>query len=147
MPSLLEDKFAIEERIARYNHALDQGHYADYLACWCEDGVFEGLIGMGGPFVGKAAIKAFTDGYDERVRFRYNGLKHFTVNILSDIDGNHATSCANLQLVMTGPKGVQILFTGRYHDTLRRVDGQWLFARRRLDQDMPPAPAPAPADA
>jgi ketosteroid isomerase-like protein len=142
MASAFEDKFAIEERIARYNQSLDEGRYADFLDCWCEDGVFDGL---GGPYVGKAAIRAFTDGYDARYRLRLNGLRHFTVNILSQIDGDLARSSSHLQLVTTGSKGAHILFTGRYEDELRRVDGQWLFSRRRLAQDMPrPEPA-APA--
>ena len=134
MTSLLEDKFAIEERIAVYNHTLDQGRFEEYLACWCEDGVFDGLEG---PYVGKPAIRRFTESYDERYRLRLNGLKHFTVNIVSQIDGAHAKSSSHLQLVSTGPKGARILFTGRYEDELRRVDGQWLFARRKLHQDMP----------
>ena len=134
MSSHLEDKFAIEERIGIYNQSLDQGHYEDFLACWCEDGVFHGL---GGPYVGKAAIRRFTDSYDERYRLRLNGLKHFTVNIVSRIDGDRARSSSHLQLVTTGAKGAHILFTGRYEDELRRVDGQWLFASRRLHQDMP----------
>ena len=130
----IADKFAIEERIAIYNQAIDQGRFDDFLACWCEDGVFDGL---GGPYVGKAAIRQFTDGYDAKYRLRLHGLKHFTVNIVSHISGDTATSSSHLQLVSTGTKGAHILFTGRYEDTLRRVDGQWLFARRKLHQDMP----------
>jgi ketosteroid isomerase-like protein len=141
MTSAFEDKLAIEERIALYNQSLDEGRYAEFLACWCEDGVFDGL---GGPYVGKPAIRAFTDGYDARYRLRLNGLRHFTVNILSRIDGDTARSSSHLQLVSTGSKGAHILFTGRYEDELRRVDGQWLFNRRRLAQDMTrPAPAAA----
>lgn len=146
MPTLFEDKYAIEERIGIYNLSLDQGHYADFLACWCEDGIFDGLAGMGGPFIGKAAIRTFTESYDERARFRLNGLKHFTTGIVSKIDGDTAKSASHLQLVMTGSKGAKILFTGRYEDTLRRVDGQWLFVHRKLHQDMPvtePAPVAA----
>ena len=142
-PSSFEDKLAIEERIAIYNQAIDQGRFADFLACWCEDGVFDGL---GGPYVGKAAIRKFTDGYDAQYRLRLNGLKHFTVNILSRVEGDTATSSSHLQLVTTGAKGAHILFTGRYEDELRRVDGQWLFSRRKLHQDMPlPVAAPAAA--
>lgn len=139
MASSIEDKFAIEERIGIYNQAIDEGRYEDFLACWCEDGVFDGL---GGPYVGKAAIRRFTDGYDANYRLRLNGLRHFTVNIVSRIDGDRATSRSHLQLVITGAKGAHILFTGCYEDELRRVNGEWLFARRRLHQDMP-APAPA----
>jgi hypothetical protein len=138
----IEDKFAIEERIGIYNQAIDQGRYEDFLACWCEDGVFDGL---GGPYVGKAAIRRFTDGYDERFRLRLNGLKHFTVNIVSTIDGETARSSSHLQLVATGSKGASILFTGRYEDELRRVGGLWLFARRKLHQDLPLQAAAAAA--
>ena len=134
MPALIEDKFAIEERIGIYNQSLDGGHYEAFLACWCEDGVFNGL---GGPYVGRAAIRAFTDTYDERYRLRLHGLKHFTVNIVSRIAGDAATSSSHLQLVTTGSKGAHILFTGRYEDELRRVGGEWLFSRRTLHQDMP----------
>jgi ketosteroid isomerase-like protein len=134
MNAAIGDKFAIEERIAIYNQAIDQGRFDDFLACWCEDGVFDGL---GGPYVGKAAIRKFTDSYDERYRLRLNGLKHFTANILSRINGDTATSSSHLQLVTTGAKGAHILFTGRYEDELRRVGGQWLFSRRKLHQDMP----------
>jgi hypothetical protein len=138
MTTLLEDKFAIEERIAVYNQAIDQGRFEDFLACWCEDGVFDGL---GGPYVGKAAIRAFTDRYDERYRLRLNGLKHFTVGIVSRIgvegDMNRATSSSHLMMTTTGAKGAHLLFTGLYEDELRRVDGAWLFVRRKLHQDMP----------
>jgi hypothetical protein len=98
--------------------------------------------------VGRAAIRKFTDTYDERYRLRLHGLKHYTVNILSKIDGDRATSSSHLQLVTTGTKGANILFTGRYEDELRRVDGEWLFARRKLHQDMPlPAPSQTPTTA
>lgn len=143
MPTAIEDKFAIEERIGVYNQAIDQGHYEAFLACWCEDGTFDGL---GGPYVGKAAIRKFTDGYDANYRLRLNGLRHFTVNIVSRIDGDRAVSSSHMQLLITGAKGGHILFTGRYEDELRRVDGQWLFWRRTLHQDMP-APAAAAAAA
>ncbi len=142
MPSAFEDKFAIEERIARYNQAIDQGRFEDFLACWCEDGVFDGLQG---PYVGKAEIRRFTESYDERYRNRMPGLKHFTVSIVSVIDGDRASSSSHLQLVSTGSKGARILFTGLYEDQLRRVDGEWLFVRRKLHQDFPPAAAPVAA--
>ena len=136
MASTIEDKHAIEERIAIYNQSIDEGRYEDFLGCWCEDGVFHGL---GGPYVGRAGIRKFTDGYDANYRLRLNGLRHFTVNIVSRVDGDRATSSSHLQLVITGSKGAHILFTGRYQDELRRVAGAWLFAQRRLHQDMPAA--------
>lgn len=135
MPSQLEDKHAIEELIARYNQSLDGGDYAQWVACWADDAVLDGI---GKLLTGKAQIQAFADQYESSTRFRINALKHFTVNILSTITGDKATSSSYLQLLSTTDKGVKIIFTGRYEDDLKRVNGQWQFARRKLHQDMPP---------
>ena len=132
----LADKLAIEELIARYNQSLDSGDYDTWLDCWTDDAVLDGL---GLLLSGKASIKAFADSYDDHYRLKLNGLKHYTVNVLSTVAGDRAASSSYLQLLATGPKGVNILFTGRYEDTLRRSGGQWRFARRKLHQDMPPA--------
>ncbi len=135
MPSQLEDKFAIEELIARYNQSLDGGDYPSWVACWSDDAVLDGI---GKLLTGKAQIQAFADQYEGSTRSKINGLKHYTVNILSTIDADTARSSSYLQLVNTTDKGVKIIFTGRYEDDLKRVNGQWQFARRKLHQDMPP---------
>ncbi len=135
MPSQLEDKFAIEELIARYNQSLDSGDYPTWVACWADDAILDGI---GKLLTGKAQIQAFADQYEGSTRSKINGLKHYTVNILSKIDGDTAKSRSYLQLVNTTDKGVKIIFTGRYEDDLKRVNGQWQFARRKLHQDMPP---------
>ena len=135
MTSQLEDKHAIEELIARYNQSLDGGDYAQWVACWADDAVLDGI---GKLLTGKAQIQAFADQYESTTRSRINGLKHYTVNILSTVTGDKATSSSYLQLVSTTDKGVKIIFTGRYEDDLKRVNGQWQFARRKLHQDMPP---------
>ena len=135
MPSQLEDKHAIEELIARYNQSLDGGNYTQWVACWADDAVLDGI---GKLLTGKAQIQAFADQYESTTRSRINGLKHYTINILSIVTGDKATSSSYLQLVSTTDKGVKIIFTGRYEDDLKRVNGQWQFARRKLHQDMPP---------
>jgi ketosteroid isomerase-like protein len=134
MTSQLEDKHAIEELIARYNQSLDGGDYAQWVACWADDAVLDGI---GKLLTGKAQKQAFADQYESTTRSRINGLKHYTVNILSTVTGDKATSSSYLQLVSTTDKGVKIIFTGRYEDDLKRVNGQWQFARRKLHQDMP----------
>ena len=134
-----EDKLAIEELIARYNQSLDSGDYETWLSCWAEDAVFDGL---GKLLSGIGPIRGFAQSYDANYRLRIHALKHFTVNILSKVDGDRATASSYLQLTSMGSKGVHILFTGRYEDDLKRVDGAWRFARRRLHQDFPPAEKP-----
>lgn len=134
MSTLIEDKIAIEELIARYNQSLDGGDYATWVACWAEDAVLDGI---GKLLTGRDQIQAFADQYEGATRSKINGLKHYTVNILSTIRGDEAVSSSYLQLVSTTDKGVKIIFTGRYEDDLKRVDGHWQFSRRKLHQDMP----------
>jgi ketosteroid isomerase-like protein len=134
MRTTMEDKFAIEELISRYNQSLDGGDYSTWVACWTDDAVLDGI---GQLLSGRAQIQAFADKYEDSTRSKLSGLKHYTVNILSAIDGDTAKSSSYLQLVKTTDKGVKIIFTGRYEDHLRRVNGQWQFARRKLHQDMP----------
>ena len=132
--SILEDKLAIEELIAHYNQSLDSGDYEAWLACWADDAVFDGL---GKQLTGIDAIRGFADGYEAGYRRRLHALKHFTVNILSKIDGDLATSSSYVQLTSLSDQGVRFVLTGRYEDDLKRVDGRWRFARRKLHQDMP----------
>ena len=139
MTSALEDKLAIEELIAHYNQSLDRGDYESWLACWADDAVFDGL---GKVLTGIQAIRGFADGYEAGYRLRLNALRHFTINILSQIDGDRATSSSYVQLTTLADKGTRFVLTGRYEDDLKRIDGRWRFTRRKLHQDMP-APAPA----
>ncbi len=134
-----EDQFAIEALISRYNQSLDRGDYETWLSCWADDAVFDGL---GQVLTGITAIRGFADGYEAGYRQRLHALKHFTVNTLSQIDGDRASSSSYLQLTTTSAQGVRILFTARYEDDLKRVDGGWRFARRKLHQDMPPPSTP-----
>ena len=103
----IEDKFAIEELIARYNYSIDSGDYETWVDCWNEDGVMDGI---GKYLVGIEAIREFANAYEQNHRSRIAGLRHFTVNIMSEINGDEATSRSYLQLVRTGTKGVQIIF-------------------------------------
>ena len=132
----IEDKLAIEELIARYNYSIDGGDYETWVDCWSDDAV---LDGVGQYRVGIEAIRAFANSYEQNHRSKTPGLRHFTVNIVSDINGDEATSRSYLQLTRTGTKGVQIIFTGRYEDVLIKRNGEWRFRGRKFIQDMPPA--------
>ena len=138
MNPTLEDKLAIEELIARYNHSIDSGDWPTWLDCWTEDAVLDGI---GKYLVGKAAITEFANNYERDYASMMPGCRHFTVNIASCIEGNTATSRAYLQLWSTGAKGAQIAFTGVYEDSLVKQSGQWRFSKRRMVQDRPPQPA------
>ncbi len=136
MNTIIADKLAIKELIARYNHSIDAGEMDVWLTCWSEDAVLDGI---GQYLVGMAALRAFADSYEQNYRSKLPGGRHFTVNIVSDIQGDEATSRSYLQLTRTGVNGAQIVFTGRYEDALVKRDGQWRFRSRKLIQDMSPA--------
>ena len=81
--------------------------------------------GIGNLLKGKAQIQAFADQSEGSTRSNINGLGHYTVNIRSRVNDGAATSSSYLQLVSTTDKSVTIIFTGRYEDALKRVNGQW----------------------
>ena len=131
----LLEKQAIEELIARYNHAIDSLRMDDWLDCWTEDAVMDGI---GQFLVGKTAIKVFADGYAQNFASKMPGGRHFTVNIVSNVVGDAATSHSYLQLWSTQAKGPQMAFTGVYQDVLVKQDGRWRFKGRKMTQDKPP---------
>jgi ketosteroid isomerase-like protein len=133
--SHLEDKLAIEELIARYNHSIDSFDMTTWLDCWTEDAIFDGI---GKYLVGKTAITEFANSYATTYGARMPSGRHFTVNIASKINGDVATATSYLQLWSTGEKGAKIAFTGVYSDQFRKEQGQWRFSSRRMVMDVPP---------
>ena len=125
MPTF-EDKYEITELAARYNHALDSGDGDAWAATFTDDGVF---ASSGNTLTGTEALAAYArDGADPRKR-------HWTNNLVIDGDGRDATLRCYLHLMLVGAPGLETVVTGRYTDQLRRVEGEWKFARRELEID------------
>jgi ketosteroid isomerase-like protein len=61
--------------------------------------------------------------------------KHLMSNIEVALDGDRARVQSIFLLVTEAPHGIAIAAAGRYVDDVRREDGRWLFARRRLHID------------
>ena len=126
MPLSLEDQLDIMELMARYNHAIDSSQPEDWADTFTEDGVFEGSAMT---VRGREEMLAFVRNRDQS-----NPIRHWNNNILIDGDGDDAT--AKVYLVtfdVTGPPEVRV--SGMYHDTLKRVDGQWKFTHRKVQPD------------
>ena len=51
-------------------------------------------------------------------------------NIVLEGDGDKAEMFAHLMMVAPQSEGGRIILVGHYEDTLVKVDGRWLFARR-----------------
>ncbi|HUR76951.1 MAG TPA: nuclear transport factor 2 family protein [Acidimicrobiales bacterium] len=120
---------AVRATIATYTHALDDGRTDDIVATYCADGVFD-MPGIG-TFEG---VDALREGY---ARFKPRGpQRHLVLNTLVSDWGEHeAQAVSDVVLLVKGESGWAVVFVARYLDTLRNVDGHWLFARRQVVQE------------
>ena len=123
MPISSADKLEIQELIARYNHAVDSGDTAAYAATFTEDGSFQGGRD---PVQGRENLAEMAG--------RAGGNRHWTANHIIDGDGDAATLRCYVMVTRTG-EGTQIGSTGLYTDELKKVNGAWLFAKRRVAMD------------
>src|SRR5712692_10075482 len=135
MVGSFEDKFAIQELVSRYNHAIDFGNYEAWVECFTEDGIFNGSAGR---FAGQAELKKFTEQF-KTTRANLPNVRHCVMNTVTDVEGDTAISSSYLQLLTTSKEGAKIMFSGRYDDQLVRVGGKWRFKERKVTRDTPPA--------
>jgi uncharacterized protein (TIGR02246 family) len=129
-PTYTEDVVAIHQLLARYAHAIDSGNGKAWAETFTEDGVFEYVNRRRA--VGRVQIAAVV-----RTGNRPYTSRHMAQNALIKVDGDTATMKA--YLIVT--RGTEIIVTGGYEDTLKRVNGEWLFSERRFTDDKPVTPA------
>lgn len=123
---LIEDRIAIRELVARYNHAIDDAEAEAFAACFVPDGRF--CVGTDGAVVaGRERLAAMS---------RAAGVKwvHLTMDPVVTIDGDTATQvCTALigrRQADRAPGSSTWTSTGRYHDDLVRTDEGWRFVQR-----------------
>lgn len=130
-PWELEARESIRDLVARYNANGDAGRFDPMLALFAEDAVLEVPDGR---IEGRAAIRAFFEGVarGEGGRPPVRLLRHHTATLQIDlVSPDQARSrCYYQVFTETG-----LDHWGRYVDDYRRVDGCWLFARRRVTLD------------
>lgn len=131
MALTLEDRLEILDLAARYSHATDHGDGKALADTFTEDGVFEGA---GEPRQGRAAHEAATNGLAASGMV----LRHFVSNPVIEGDGDQATMKLYVEVKNLADPATPML-VGCYYDDLRRVDGRWKFARRRVEVDYPRA--------
>ena len=122
------DRVEIEGLVARYNKAIDTGDAESWAATFTKDGEFHGIVG---DFTGTDELAAFVRAYASEEQFaEFASAQHWVTNIVLDGDSDHAEMFAHLMMVAPQPDGGRIILVGHYEDTLTRVDGHWLFAKR-----------------
>jgi hypothetical protein len=118
-----EERALIENLQARYLFALDFKDHDLYVTTFTPDGILD--VGNGA-VIGREAIKAAVANMP--------GGRHHIANVVLQIDGDRATGRSSW--FHTGNDNSERRTTiggfGHYEDDLVKVDGEWLFARRRI---------------
>jgi len=133
--SYAEDRAAIEDLQARYLFAMDFGDPDLYVTTFTEDGILD--VGSG-EIKGRKAIHDVIAKMPNS-RTSENGLRpasgrHNISNIVIKVTGNKAVGRAYwFHYSNTNPERRPV-FDGyaHYEDELVKVNGQWLFTKRRI---------------
>jgi uncharacterized protein (TIGR02246 family) len=122
----------IRQLVARYNHAGDRGRLDELVACFAEDGVME-LPDLA-PLRGRAAIRDHLEGVVALLAASTTRatLRHHVASLWIELDGDDAARASAYFSVYTE---IGLDHWGGYRDTLRRREGRWLFARRKVRVD------------
>jgi len=147
------DRAEIQDLQARYMFALDWQDADAYAATFTEDGV---LDWAGGVVHGRDAIRKEVQGM--RANFakheqadaptRPARLRHFISNVVLEFDGDRALGRAYWFELNDDNRDRRPYVSGygHYEDELRRVDGKWLFSRRKIYNEMLPSRVAAPVN-
>jgi hypothetical protein len=147
------DRAEIQDLQGRYMFALDWQDADAYAATFTEDGV---LDWAGGVVHGRDAIRKEVQGM--RAAFekhetadaptRPARLRHFIANVVLDFDGDHAIGRAYWFEVNDDNRSrwSYVSGYGHYEDELRRVNGKWLFSRRKIYNEILPSRTAGPAN-
>lgn len=120
----IEDRLAIQDLYARYNHAVDLGDPDGWAACFTSDASFHTEVT--GTLRGREALAAFARTLNAQMTTR-----HWTNNLLLEAtDGGARGKCYLILLRLPGGSPATIAMTGIYTDELTREDGEWLFSSR-----------------
>ena len=132
-----DDRSEIIVLAGRYSQSLDLRDPDGWRACFTDDAVMEMELQQlwitGDALWGLAS--GVTDDDDDRVS------RHQPSNFVIDGDGDEATMSSYCTVVSGGSRDnpfgepARITFQGRYEDRLRRVDGAWKIAHRKIITD------------
>lgn len=129
-----EDRMAIMDLLSRYNHAIDGGDSEAWLDCFTEDAVYEFP-----PDRRWEGIEQLREVAASRANDPDRAVsRHWLNNVLieGDAGGDAGVAQVTCYLMLLRPhEDARIHHTGMYRHTVRKVDGAWKFAHRRMDQD------------
>jgi hypothetical protein len=132
-----DDRAEIVNLSNRYMVAVDAGDIDTVMSTWADDGVLDWVRGVEH---GKEAIrKAMSNFGGSAVKLPADATtrqrtRHQIINHVIDINGNSAKTIAYWFALTnnTPQKDVQLLYFGHYEDELAKVNGKWLFKKRKV---------------
>ena len=137
------DRAEIENLQARYLFALDWQDPDAYASTFAPEGV---LDWAGGVVNGREAIRkevvgmraTFVKRAADEAPKRPSRLRHMITSVVLKIDGDRATGRAYWFEIdnNTSTRAPIVSGYGHYDDELRKVDGRWLFTRRRINNEV-----------
>jgi uncharacterized protein (TIGR02246 family) len=135
MPSVVEEKDAIREVLARYCFALDGGKFAEMAALFTEDGTWHTAFGKA---TGRAEIAKFAAGLRAHRLGPTPRAIHHVTNVVVTLDGDSAKVRSNWTTVQNAPDGPKIGSGGAYDDDMVKIGGNWFFRYRTIDRYIRP---------
>jgi uncharacterized protein (TIGR02246 family) len=121
----IEDTLNIQQLYARYSDAITRHDAETFGSCWSDDGYW---LLLGNEYRGKEAIVA---AYSNSV-MGTDFILHLALSPLISIDGDKAKVRSQVQEILHFSGGGAMMIVAVYNDELHKVDGQWLFADRRI---------------
>lgn len=141
-PDQLISLEAIRKLRVLYCHYLDSGRIDSLTKLFTEDSIVQVDRGVwkGRKEIHAGLSEAFAE-HDAEQRGTYPFVHLVSNQWVELLDENHAEGRCHLQFLLTErPVDVNpLVLMGIYADEYRRVDGQWLISRTRLDVIWPKA--------
>ncbi len=121
----VEDTLNIQQLYARYSDAIMRNDPETFGSCWSDDGYW---LLLGNEYRGK---KAIVETYSNSVAGT-DFIMHLAMSPLIAVNGDKAKVRSQVQEILHFSGGGSMIILGNYNDELHKIDGQWLFAARRI---------------
>lgn len=132
------DRAEIEDLMARYLFAIDYFDWDAYVATFAPDGELEFASGS---YKGREVIREAVTSFTQRIGQFYHTedgkaaiLRHVILQSSIRVEGDRAWARTQwVEMANHGPGDTMKMGTfGLYEDEMVRLDGHWLFAKRRV---------------
>jgi 3-phenylpropionate/cinnamic acid dioxygenase small subunit len=130
----------VENLLYTYAERIDRGDFEGVAELFTH-GRIHGVEG-GGPetvFEGRDGVRRL---YERSTRLHSDTgtpkTKHLTTNAIVEVDETAGTATARSSYLVTQATDelpLQVIITGRYRDTFRRIEGRWWFESRTMYVD------------